>query len=52
MREVLKASVRRVGELAEPVCANEPASKPIPSGPLFTIPGDDLTYTWECIPAY
>jgi hypothetical protein len=39
MREALQAYVKRVGELAEHVRGNEPATKPSPVGPLFTIPG-------------
>jgi hypothetical protein len=40
----------RVGERAEPVRRNEPATRPSPVGPLFTIPGSDPTDPRECIP--
>ncbi len=39
MREAFQAYVKRVGELAEPVRMNEPATERSPVGPLFPILG-------------
>ena len=52
MREALQAYVKRVGELAEHVRGNEPATKQSLVGPLFTILGYDLTDPRECVPEY
>src|SRR5262249_50138979 len=52
MREALQASVKRVDERAEHVRGNEPATRPSPVGPPFTIPGNDRTAPRECISKY
>ncbi len=52
MREALQAYVQRVGDLAEHVRGNEQATRQSLVGPLFTIPGYDLTDLQECIPEY
>jgi hypothetical protein len=49
MREALQAYVKPAGERTEPVHGNEPAIRPIPVGPLFTIPVDDRTGPPECL---
>jgi hypothetical protein len=51
MRTALETYVKRVGELAEHVRGNEPATKRSPAGPRFTILGYGLVGPYADQPA-
>jgi hypothetical protein len=48
----LQAYAKRVGDLADHVHGNEPATKQSLVGPLFTTLNYDLTDPRQCIPEY